>query len=279
MCAQHYFRPSHNSSVSMCSPCDELRGVGCRADATIETLILDNQYWRHSNSTTTTYRCKSNAGWTPCRGGGIVGHEGSGYCETATDGGYYGVRCELCMADNHYFDKLESRCHDCGSSTSLKTTALACGLLLIVLCGFGVSTALGRCEEAGSWGAVIELVCHVRSLWRAAGMRYKLKAVIGFYARGQDPNFERPISGPVALRFTADGCSTLCMAQQCIAAVPSVFNVVAPVGLEHYTRWMHLVELPNELENILIPPSCFGDHRQRMWIGSSWPIATLLVFS
>ena len=76
-------------------------------------------------------------------------------------------------------------------------------------------------------------------------MRYKVKALVGFY--------------------------------QCIAAVPSVYNVQPPLGLEHLTRWIHLLELPSEFERIfVVSAACLGDYRTRIWVGSTWPLVVIL---
>eukprot|EP00966_Prymnesium_polylepis_P239856 5546708-Prymnesium_polylepis.1 len=76
-------------------------------------------------------------------------------------------------------------------------------------------------------------------------MRYNIKTLVGFY--------------------------------QCIAAVPSVYNVRPPPGLEHLTRWIYLLELPSEFESIfVVPAACLGDYRTRIWVGSIWPLAILL---
>eukprot|EP00966_Prymnesium_polylepis_P295351 6820273-Prymnesium_polylepis.1 len=79
-------------------------------------------------------------------------------------------------------------------------------------------------------------------------MRFKVKALVGFY--------------------------------QCIAAVPSVFDVMPPEGLEEYTRWMSLLEVPASLEDIIMPSACFGDYHEQVWYyGSMWPIVFLLEVS
>eukprot|EP00966_Prymnesium_polylepis_P002190 50331-Prymnesium_polylepis.1 len=76
-------------------------------------------------------------------------------------------------------------------------------------------------------------------------MRYKVKALVGFY--------------------------------QCIAAVPSVYSVQPPLGLEHLTRWINLLELPSEFERIfLVPTACLGDYSTRIWVGSTWPLVVIL---
>eukprot|EP00966_Prymnesium_polylepis_P018379 423117-Prymnesium_polylepis.1 len=65
---------------------------------------------------------------------------------------------------------------------------------------------------------------------------------------------------------------------QCIAAVPSVFNVVAPSGLEQYTQWLKLLELPSDFGlDLVVRAACFGSYRNRVWISSCWPIVFLLV--
>eukprot|EP00966_Prymnesium_polylepis_P108484 2511345-Prymnesium_polylepis.1 len=66
---------------------------------------------------------------------------------------------------------------------------------------------------------------------------------------------------------------------QCLAAVPSVFDVVPPVGLEAYSRWIDLFTLPSELENLFVPTACLGDYNTRIWLGSSWPIGLVLLFA
>eukprot|EP00966_Prymnesium_polylepis_P208606 4833018-Prymnesium_polylepis.1 len=81
-------------------------------------------------------------------------------------------------------------------------------------------------------------------LWQRAGMRFKVKAFVGMY--------------------------------QCVAAIPSVFSVVAPPGLEQYTTWIHLIELPADLTNLVIPVACVGSYRTRLLLGSCWPIVLLL---
>ena len=76
-------------------------------------------------------------------------------------------------------------------------------------------------------------------------MRYKLKAFVGLY--------------------------------QCVAAVPSVFDLNTPPGLEDYTRWINLVELPSDFGfDMIVPGSCFGSYNRRLLIHSSWPIVLVL---
>jgi hypothetical protein len=65
---------------------------------------------------------------------------------------------------------------------------------------------------------------------------------------------------------------------QCVAAVPSIFNVVAPAGLDEYTMWMHIITLPSELTNVVIPGQCIAEtYRTRLLIGSMWPLGFLFL--
>eukprot|EP00966_Prymnesium_polylepis_P307551 7107858-Prymnesium_polylepis.1 len=58
-------------------------------------------------------------------------------------------------------------------------------------------------------------------------MRCKLKTIVGFY--------------------------------QCIAAAPSVFNVVAPSGLEEYTGSVGHIDLPADFGlDLVVRATCFG---------------------
>eukprot|EP00966_Prymnesium_polylepis_P128896 2980941-Prymnesium_polylepis.1 len=81
----------------------------------------------------------------------------------------------------------------------------------------------------------------IERLWRHAGMRLMVKAFVGLY--------------------------------QCTAAIPSVYDVSVPEGLEHYAKWIQLFEFPADIGiNVLIPASCFGSYRNRLLVGLLWPL-------
>eukprot|EP00966_Prymnesium_polylepis_P225132 5206905-Prymnesium_polylepis.1 len=161
------------------------------------------------------WRCKWDGDWSPCRGGYNAGGEGAGFCAE----GHNGPRCEVCSGHS-YFGKLDARCHGCGD-VKLRTVILISAGLLLLLAWFGGTTATRLLMRGSSCDVAVRTIENTVLIWQKAGMRYKIKALIGFY--------------------------------QCIAAVPSVYNVVPPLGLEEYTRWIDLVELPSELENIFVP--------------------------
>jgi len=240
-CASGYYRPRADSPAVECRPCSTLRGITCGPNSTVATLELEEGYWRHSIIATRTYRCKADGAWTPCIGGANASDKGDGYCAD----GYRGPRCEVCdgPAYSKHFDTLSASCKDCGNVTT-RTVIVACSVLLVLLAGFGLAAMIRRLDGAAT---MLRGIRKAQVLWRAAGMRYKIKSLVGFY--------------------------------QCVSAVPSVYNVVPPVGLEEYTRWIDLLELPSELENIFIASACLGDYQERVLLGSFWPILVILALA
>jgi hypothetical protein len=82
----------------------------------------------------------------------------------------------------------------------------------------------GRGER---YNAMLRRLLRLRSIWRWAGMRFKVKLVVSAY--------------------------------QCLAVVPRVFDVTTPRGLEEFNGWLRLIEFPADLGvDAIIPASCFG---------------------
>ena len=100
-------------------------------------------------------------------------------------------------------------------------------MLVFALSGENTSFLLNcRCKPVK---IIRRWIRSLREIWRSAGMRFKLKAFCGLY--------------------------------QCISAVPSVFNVVIPPGLEDYTKWVNLLEFPADFGvDIIVPAACFGSY-------------------
>eukprot|EP00966_Prymnesium_polylepis_P007598 174337-Prymnesium_polylepis.2 len=146
------------------------------------------------------WRCKSNGDWSPCHGGSDPGKAGEGYCQPH----HFGPRCELCVSNNpfgRYFDKLKASCRDCGDSTALAGAVIASFVALWVAV-LGLRDIKTRNACAKKCQAPLRWYAKGRRLWEKAGMRCKVKAIVGLY--------------------------------QCVAAVPSVFDVLPPEGLEDY---------------------------------------------
>jgi len=63
---------------------------------------------------------------------------------------------------------------------------------------------------------------------------------------------------------------------QCVGAVPVVFNVAIPQGLEGYAQWIEVLEVGFGLDAI-IEGTCVGSYSRRLLLASCWPIALLLL--
>jgi len=242
ICAVDYYRPNANSPASACALCSAISGVYCPSNTTIETLFLNPGYWRHSSSTLETWYCRNNGARSPCVGGDDAGRNGDGYCEE----GYHGPRCELCSGSlySKYFSKIDATCYDCGDATTHAAIVGSSLLVLLAAVAGGVVALSWYTPCHPLYAIILRLRSYILKIWQRAGMRCKTKAIIGLY--------------------------------QCIAAIPSVFNVVAPEGLEHYIRWIQVLEFDFSL-NAIIPDSCFGSYHRRLLIGSLWPICLIFL--
>jgi hypothetical protein len=175
-CAPNYFRPHANDGVAECVPCDNIVGIECGSNTTMETFSIKAGYWRHSSATMNTLECKSRKGWSPCAGGTEARTDGDGYCHR----GYRGPRCELCEAPNSvsYFDQKDARCHECREVTA--QTIVACSTLSLLLVVTIIGTVLLHrrrltcCPHLSA--AVHGLLLRVKAL----GPQPKLKVLIAF---------------------------------------------------------------------------------------------------
>eukprot|EP00966_Prymnesium_polylepis_P060440 1402463-Prymnesium_polylepis.1 len=109
-----------------------------------------------------------------------------------------------------HFDQLDAECKDCPDVTERVSIMLA----ILVVCGVAIG---GGVTLAARIHYLRKGVQRIRGIWAKAGMQFKIKLVVGLY--------------------------------QCIAAIPSVFDVSAPPGLEHYTKWINILEMPAELND------------------------------
>ena len=67
---------------------------------------------------------------------------------------------------------------------------------------------------------------------------------------------------------------------QCAAAIPDVFDVTIPDGLDHLTTWLKILKWPADIGvDLIMPGSCFGSYRRQLWLGSCLPIIFLIGFA
>ena len=257
VCAEGYFAPLDASGE--CVPCVEW--ASCGFNTSTATLQVNDGWWRHSLMTVDAHKCERERGYSPCAGGGLANEplpgDGDGYCHAD----HRGPRCELCRdrdGAKYYFDRYTARCKECPSGRSRAILAIALATMAMV-CIFGAlaagvallessrqlnSKTYPRAQQALSAGRRSFEFC------KRAGMRSKLKILIGTY--------------------------------QCIAAIPSVFNVSAPESeLADFMRTALLViEAPTQLGiDLILPadPSCLGSWTDRLIVAGLWPLSLLLV--
>jgi len=241
ICTALYYQQNVTTTASLanCQPCGQGLGLDCSIGTTLETIIISPGFWRHTARTAQALRCRSDGAWSPCLGGTNAGAEGDGYCAE----GYGGPRCELCISDDHFFDKLDARCHNCGNAAQLTAVFCCVAFGLIAALGGAASTAWRRGSAPRS---LLKWIHMSRKLWRRATMRHKVKVLIGLF--------------------------------QCTAAIPVVFDVTTPANLHQYTKWLNLLELPAEIGfGSIIQADCFGSYRTVLLIGGIWPIILLLI--
>jgi len=246
MCAEGYFRRHASSPATECDPCSSIPGAVCELNATVATVALNTSYWRHSPETMQIWPCKQSGDWTPCSGGDEAGVDGSGYCEL----GYRGPRCELCDGGDNttsmYFNKFDARCHDCSSITT-RAVIVGIGFVLSIIL-FELGAGITILEHTGRRRARDKLLRRIRSfqaVWERAGMRYKVKLLVGLF--------------------------------QCLGAVSDVYNVQIPLGLEQYAGLIGFLELGAKIGvDLVIPGQCIGSFHRRILIGSCVPIGGLL---
>eukprot|EP00966_Prymnesium_polylepis_P308644 7132674-Prymnesium_polylepis.1 len=208
MCREGTYRLSTavDADSSNCQPCPA--HATCPYNATVATLSLDDGYWRHSDKTVQMWRCKEDHGKSSCRGGADAGRDGNGYCYPD----FEGPQCELCVGPSTYsrwFDKLTVECHGCGDVT-LQAACVSAGLSLLLVLAVGggrLTMRQQRCSK--TFDRVTRFQKRAQTLWKRAGMRYKVKALVGLY--------------------------------QCVAAISSVYDVSPPAGVEEYTKWINIL--------------------------------------
>eukprot|EP00966_Prymnesium_polylepis_P321090 7377409-Prymnesium_polylepis.2 len=249
ICAEGRFRLDARTSVSTenCNQCPT--GAICSFNTTVATMELLEGFWRISMETSEVSACEWKDDYTPCRGGVDAGDHGVGYCAP----GHRGPWCQLCNATSlsfilqeprhYYFSPEDARCHNC-TTAFVRAYAVLLAVLLFVL---GVIITIVIIDRRIGWSSSLRKVIRsTRKLWRRAGMRFKIKAIVGLY--------------------------------QCVGTVSSVYDVKTPAGLEQYiTDWVSILEVANFGLDFAMPSSCFGSYRRQLWIMAGWPILLVLV--
>jgi hypothetical protein len=191
------------ASQENCATCPE--SAECSRATTLATLALPQNHWRLTPLTTDIHRCPEQGGIpdSPCLGGVGGGGAGGGdggntstrrrASESGESGayciaGHAGPRCEQCLADGEYFDRLTYRCRECPSPAVV--IAVICGVAAAIALLVAVVVGLGRAEpENLPWmlrgTARMSRACVERfsGLVIRLGLQGKFKVVISFCAQ------------------------------------------------------------------------------------------------
>ena len=136
-CKEYYYLPPQekkNTAVGTasveCLLC--LDNAKCSPNVTLETIELDERWWRLGPRSQDLHRCDQNdeTKFTPCSGGNQPGANGSGYCHD----GYKGPLCRLCTNDTKWYNPQSSKCEECpqpGNTIGL-LVGIAGGVLLLL---------------------------------------------------------------------------------------------------------------------------------------------------
>jgi hypothetical protein len=122
-------------------------------------------------------------------------------------------------------------------------------LLGLVLALAGVA-ALYRRRKHTAYAATVRkallLGTRFRVLWAKAGMRSKVKALIGIW--------------------------------QCTSAIHSAYNVTVPESANHLAQFLRMFELLGQMGiETAVPTSCLGSYHQLLLFSTLWPLALLVV--
>ena len=101
----------------------------CPIGTTIETLDVHTGFWRYSNNTTDIHKCNKDS--EVCQGG-----ISNNNCTQDS----WGILCEQCVEDNHYFNRLEGKCEDCPSLSRLLISVciITSSAVVIMFAAFGI---------------------------------------------------------------------------------------------------------------------------------------------
>ena len=239
LCAVGYYRRSAHFLVTECTSCADILGVTCPSNSTIETLSVNEGYWRLASTSLETSQCERYpSGLSPCRGGADAGDDGSGYCVS----GFTGPRCELCVNSSQYVS-------DDGICTTCPSVHARIGLVLGISVGAAlfiimIGAAMLRFSPRAST-IVSRQIDYLLARVSAHALLPKVKLVIAF-------------------------CQTA-------GVVPTVYNLRLPSYYFDWLRFLNVFEV-NWLNNIY-PRACVtGGFETWLLVRALVPLGVVAVF-
>ena len=160
-----------------------LDNAKCLANVTLETIDLDDQWWRLGPRSKELHKCDQNVQtkFTPCRGGNQSGVDGSDYCHE----GYEGPLCRLCTDDTEWYNPQSSECEECPepANTIGQLVGMVSGVLvLLTALVLAIKYASKRSSHVmRARNGLVLCLRRMHHLSTAVSLVPKLKLVLAFY--------------------------------------------------------------------------------------------------
>lgn len=170
----YYLAPGMTANDTLATRCQAcFDGAICRPNTTLASVTLEVGRWRIGPDARSTVKCTHTMeSKTACRGGSVVGDDGSGYCAA----GHHGPKCELCQP-GFYFDSKEATCGKCPEIPNVAglIAAIAGGVAAVLLILWFIMSRL----PSSCWLRVLLLRAYFKM--RAFALIPKLKILIALY--------------------------------------------------------------------------------------------------
>lgn len=126
----------------------------------VQSMSIDEGFWRESNNTAVVYKCDES--WNLCGDNSTSMNRSSNYCKA----GHSGPLCESCSASGDYFDSSSGECKKCEAKNLFASLA-------IFLAGIFIILILLRTNK--------ERIDKTVSFCSNVNMHVKVKILVGFY--------------------------------------------------------------------------------------------------
>lgn len=172
-CELGNYRLVEPANSSNCRPCPPKGEGGWDCDArltTLQTINLTRGMWRYDPNSLLIEECRSDGHRTPCLGG--TGEADATYCTP----GHSGYRCEVCDADDDFFDTSAAKCTACrpGVQVALYICVLLLPLLAVLLAAYIEKRGLRRSTRLSRFFARLRVIA------TEACLPARLRVLVGF---------------------------------------------------------------------------------------------------
>ena len=209
--------------------------AACPENSTLATVELARGYWRLSPAARELSACVVMGNVTACRGGRDVGDDGAGYCVE----GHHGPLCQVCEAENTFFDEDVGLCADCPElSMTIGIPIIAASVLALV---FAIGALLYRNPPTPLATAMRVEIDRVSSKFRVLQMVPRVKLLICFY--------------------------------QIVCALPDVYGVKMPAWYDESMEVFNWVSF--DWSHYVLPGACVGGFERRLLLRGFGPLVVL----